>query len=94
MVLDEDTKKQLVFDYITTYIPFTTICAEYGISREYGYRILRENGIETGKYRNRHTNANRKKSEVNKFPPNERLINRIESIERKLDRILEILERD
>ena len=93
MVLDEDTKNQLVFDYLNTYIPFTTICAEYGISREYGYRILREKGIETRKYRNRHTNASRKIKE-SKFPPNERFINRIESIEKKLDRILELLEKD
>ena len=93
MPLDEYTKEQLVFDYLNTYIPFTTICAEYGISREYGYKILRENGIETRKYRNRHTKTIRKSDEI-KFPPNERVINRIESIERKLDRILELLEKD
>ena len=91
MVLDEDTKKQLVFDYLNTYVPFGTICKEYGLSRQYGYKILQDNGIETGKYRGKRTKTIRK-SEESKFPPNERFINRIESIERKLDRILELLE--
>ena len=91
MALDENTKKQLVFDYLNTYTPFNIICDEYGISRQYGYKILQDNGIETGRYRGRRSRANRRTEEIS-LPPNERFINRMESIERKLDRILELLE--